>query len=132
MNEIVQWAKQWPEAQVIPIKLLEAQALTEAEKIRRNKFYENFGIQFEYDDPPKNKSGKSRPMLAGALKTNFSWQQNISVHSVLDTMLDLQTKNEQLESDFQGATVGIEYLKKQLDELERRSIFRLILNLFRK
>lgn len=132
MNEIVQWAMLWPKAPVAIIKLMEAQARTEDEKIRRNKFYENFGIHFAYDDPPHNTTGKSLPMLAGELKTNFSWEENISVHTVLDTLLELKTQNEQLTSDLQGAKTGIRFLRTELEKMERRSIFRPLIDLIRR
>ena len=75
MDEIVTWAKRWPEASVLPVHLLEGQAYEE-NKDRRNRFYERFGIEFDYADDNK-KAGKSKPMLGVQLLNVNSWKENI-------------------------------------------------------
>ena len=65
MNEIFQWVQQWPEATVNGIELLAGQGHGD-NKARRNWFYEQFGLVFDYTDP-EHREGRSRPMLAGAL-----------------------------------------------------------------
>lgn len=65
LNEIVHWVQQWPEANVMPVKLLKSDARGE-NKSRRNRFYENFGLTFEYEDDGKS-AGQSLPMLAKEL-----------------------------------------------------------------
>ncbi|MGY6564208.1 MAG: hypothetical protein ACXIU5_05665 [Halomonadaceae bacterium] len=62
MNEIVRWVKQWPEASVMPVELLESDAHG-VNKERRNRFYENFGFVFDYEDG-RRVSGQSIPMKA--------------------------------------------------------------------
>jgi len=47
MNEIVLWARQWPTVAVNPIELLEGQAYN-GNRARRNRFYEQFGLVFNY------------------------------------------------------------------------------------
>lgn len=80
-NEVVVWAKQWPEAQVHTIKLLSTQAYDE-NKERRNRFYERFGIAFDYTSPSREE-GKSRPMKVSELKLVDSWKKNIKEHHLL-------------------------------------------------
>ncbi len=62
MNEIVKWVKQWPESNVKPIALTDGLA-TPDNKERRDRFYEKFGLEFEYSSPERA-SGYSRVMLA--------------------------------------------------------------------
>lgn len=50
MNEIVEWVQHWPEESVDGIKLLARQAKDD-NKARRNWFYEQFGLVFDYIDP---------------------------------------------------------------------------------
>lgn len=91
MNEIVTWARQWPEARVEPIELSATQAYGE-NRARRNRFYEQFGIVFEYHDSER-RSGVSKPMLAAELTPVGTWQSNIrerAVHECLgDALHDL-------------------------------------------
>ncbi|TJZ66691.1 hypothetical protein [Chitiniphilus eburneus] len=75
MNEIVQWVRQWPEATVRSVELLSGQAHGE-NKARRNRFYEQFGLKFDYRDP-EQREGLSRPMLSEALTPVETWQSNI-------------------------------------------------------
>lgn len=82
MNEVVQWAQQWPEATVNSVELLAGQAHGD-NKARRNWFYEQFGLVFDYADL-EHWEGRSRPMPAGALSTVETWRQNIVEHRMLD------------------------------------------------
>ena len=82
MNQIVLWAKRWPTAIVAPIKLLSGQADPE-NKARRNRFYEQFGLVFDYTDQDE-KEGQSRPMPAGMLTQVETWSANIREHNVAD------------------------------------------------
>lgn len=88
MNEVVMWARQWPNATVRPISLVSAQA-SEDNKTRRNRFYEQFGLTFDYEDT-EQRAGISRPMTASALTPVASWQSNISeldIHDYLGELL---------------------------------------------
>lgn len=99
MNEIVAWAKQWPEASVNPIRLVDSQTDTES-SIRRNRFYERFGLAFHYHSD-KNKPTQSEPICAANLKQVDSWKKNIREHDWLDAMddltLDLETTKLELK-----------------------------------
>jgi GNAT superfamily N-acetyltransferase len=79
MNEIVRWAKQWPDANVWPITLLIGQASAD-NKERRNRFYEQFGLIFNYNDLSR-RSGESRSMKVMDLKESNAWVENIKVIS---------------------------------------------------
>jgi len=65
MNEIVKWAKQWPDAEVRRISLSPVDGSSE-NKDRRNRFYEQFGLRFSYSDPDL-RGGVSKPMLVSGL-----------------------------------------------------------------
>ena len=80
MNEIVQWVQQWPNAIVKTVSLHSDQAHGN-NKERRNRFYEQLGLEFDYDDA-EHKQGCSRPMLAKQLKRVETWKENITVHSM--------------------------------------------------
>jgi hypothetical protein len=95
-NEVVVWAKQWPEAQVHNIKLLSTQAKDE-NKERRNRFYERFGIAFDYTSPSREE-GKSRPMKVSELKLVDSWQKNIKEHNVLHYISDILSSEYEAQS----------------------------------
>lgn len=85
MDKIVTWSQQWPNANIKPIHL-RADDATEDNKNRRNTFYENFGIIFDYDNEQK-RSGYARPMLAKQLVNHSSWKKNIIEHPIrLDVM----------------------------------------------
>lgn len=97
MNEIVRWVQQWPSATVASIKLDAGQAQPN-NKERRNRFYEQFGIVFDYDDEQR-RSGKSRPMLSKDLKTVETWRKNIVEHTMHDYLESLVDLNERISSD---------------------------------
>lgn len=80
MNEIVTWVRQWPEATVRSVELLEGQAHSE-NKARRNRFYEQFGLVFDYRDAD-HREGLSLPMYASELKPVETWKANIRERDV--------------------------------------------------
>ncbi|WP_270820043.1 hypothetical protein [Aeromonas sp. Y311-2] len=84
MNQIVKWAKQWPDATVRSIELLAGQAYSE-NKVRRNRFYEQFGLVFDYKDS-EQREGLSQPMLAKALIPVDTWSSNIREREVRDAL----------------------------------------------
>jgi GNAT superfamily N-acetyltransferase len=86
-NEIVTWAQYWPEATVYSVTLLAGQA-GEDNKARRNRFYEQFGLVFEYADP-EHREGKSLPMLVKALMPVETWKANIKERQALDYIADI-------------------------------------------
>jgi GNAT superfamily N-acetyltransferase len=115
MNEIVSWAKRWPRARILPIHLREEQAYKQ-NKDRRNRFYEQFGIEFDYVDENKT-AGISTPMLAANLVNSSSWEANIRELDLHGYMTFLLT-----ESQRQG--YAISSLNGQLESL-RNSLVRI-------
>lgn len=99
MNEIVSWVKQWPEAEVNPIRLSSAQATVD-NKERRNRFYESFGLEFTYTDSDQ-KEGRSKPIKAGALKQNLKWQENIEVVEFIPFLENIMSKTNQQRMDLE-------------------------------
>jgi len=95
MNEIVQWAQQWPDASVNPIELKKGQGCSENKK-RRNWFYEQFGIVFDYVDP-ENREGISRPMLVNELMIVKTWEKNIKEHETMNYLSDVLFAKEHAE-----------------------------------
>ena len=100
MNEIVQWVQQWPEATVNGIELLAGQGHGD-NKARRNWFYEQFGLVFDYTDP-EHREGRSRPMLAGALVKVETWKQNITEPRMLDYLAAVLYAEERATSELQA------------------------------
>ncbi|CAN7383296.1 hypothetical protein [Variovorax sp. LjRoot178] len=88
LNEIITWAKQWPEAEVKTITLNASDA-SPNNKLRRNRLYEQFNIAFDYDQGSDGASGRSRAMLADELKTVDTWALNIVERQMLDYVAEL-------------------------------------------
>jgi GNAT superfamily N-acetyltransferase len=77
MSKVVEWVKQWPEASVRSVHLDLGQAQIH-NKERRNRFYEQLGLVFDYQDWEHN-AGTSRHLLAHQLKIVDTWKRNITV-----------------------------------------------------
>lgn len=121
MNEVVQWLKQWPDAEINPIELMSAHALDNTSKIRRNRFYERFGISFDFTDESQ-KVGKSRPMTASELQTVDTWRQNIR-EVRFDTYLEgMYHKQQLLEFELQEASAAEKHLNRDLREASNRPL----------
>lgn len=112
-NIIVGWAKQWPDAQINSIRVEEVDAYEE-NRLRRNRFYEQFGLMFDYADD-RCRSGRSRLMPARDLHQVDAWEQNIIVHSVDDHLGMVLKQNYQLRSDLAARERAIATLSARLD-----------------
>ncbi|WP_152038199.1 hypothetical protein [Paraburkholderia hospita] len=86
MNEIVRWARQWPDADVNNIQLLEGQAY-KRNTVRRNRFYEQFGFTFDYMDA-QHRAGMSHPVKVRDLKAVESWKDNIAERRMFDFLME--------------------------------------------
>lgn len=96
MNEIVAWAKQWPLARVNSI-ILNASQADKDNKLRRNRFYEQFNLTFEYTDDNRE-AGSSLTIPASELMTVTTWGENIRewpVHQFIGHLL-LQRRQVEL------------------------------------
>jgi GNAT superfamily N-acetyltransferase len=115
-NEIVLWAQRQgnPDAGVRTISLLEGQAGA-SNKDRRNRFYEQFGIHFDYADVD-HKAGTSRPMVVAQLVPLPLIPANIEELHLFDYLGDLVTREE-------TASREVSFLKRANKELhaERRA-----------
>lgn len=120
MNVIVEWVKQWPDAEVNPIKLLTGQARGD-NKARRNRFYEQFGLIFDYLDPGQ-REGVSLPMQVRALSVVETWKSNIFEHRMFDYLAEHLDAVESTQSKFSALHHAYEHLSAELKNAEARPL----------
>lgn len=82
MNEIVVWAKHWPDAKVQHIALVPGQAVDDDDRQTRNAFWRKFGLTLHFDDADE-RGGHSLPMKASELTPCRTWTANIAVIPLL-------------------------------------------------
>jgi hypothetical protein len=124
LNEIVCWAKQWPDATVDPL-LLSVQQATPDNRDRRNRFYERFGVRFVYRTEDRF-AGESLPMTAADLIPVESWKQNIRVDGVFEA---LRVQADRLIGETrkrQEAEAALDRLKAEYEALRSRRLVRLV------
>jgi hypothetical protein len=121
LNEIVLWAKQWPGAKVVPINLISGQAHGD-NKERRNHFYEQFGLEFDYTGPDRT-AGQSRPMLAGELHPVETWQENITEHHLMDFLVDTLNTREMALSELEFRDRAVRELMLEQRQAEAHPFF---------
>ncbi|WP_138922435.1 hypothetical protein [Hylemonella gracilis] len=97
MNEIVLWVQQWPEARVRPIKLVAGQA-GEDNKERRNLFYTQFGIKFDFRDS-EQREGVSKPMLVKELTPVENWKESIGERDVREYISEMLSERDLLKAE---------------------------------
>lgn len=102
MTEIVSWARQWPSAEVMQIKLSwedeKPGAWDGMNKPRRNRFYEQFGIEFDPSETESQITARSKYMLAENLTTDDAeraWRLNIQEINAGDWLVDQQRQLEE-------------------------------------
>lgn len=120
LNEIVIWAQQWPDATVRPIELVDGQA-DDGNKTRRNHFYEQFGLEFDYHDH-EHRQGLSKPMPAGQLTPVDKWKLNLEVIDVREYLADLLYANEQLETQMSQRNRAIKYWTDEVKNADARPL----------
>ncbi|ENY6785113.1 hypothetical protein ACF1CY_002577 [Providencia rettgeri] len=128
MSCVIEWARQWPNAAVIPIGLSDIDATNNMSenKNRRNRFYEQFGIKFEYKDANKT-SGRSKNMFVSDLvdnKTIFK-EHGGSIKKIEDFPYYFESKMSSLDREIQEKV----FLQNKLKKIESRHLFR-VLNFF--
>ncbi len=126
-SQIVLWAKQWPEASVHPITLMEGQA-DDANRERRNHFYERYGFEFDYDTPER-RTGKSRPLTASQLQVVRTWTANITETDPLDHLRKSRTDMAILVNDLKTQKVANDYLRTDLEKA-RKSPFLWMIDIY--
>ena len=117
MNEIVGWAKQWPAAHVNEIELLEDN--DEVNRLRRNRFYQQFGIEFEWKGAPENSEAIAKPMLTDALSQIESWKTYIREHDIDNFIGDMIYERKDAKLIIKNLS---ENLKEHHDNLSQRPI----------
>ncbi|NKF94868.1 hypothetical protein GO290_01947 [Ralstonia solanacearum] len=120
MNEIVTWVQQWPEATVRSVELLSGQARDD-NKARRNRFYEQFGLVFDYRDP-EQREGLSNPMLAAALTPVETWKQNIREKDVREYLGEVLYERDQLELELSLRERAVKNLSDEIKRAEARPV----------
>ncbi len=120
MSEIIAWVKRWPEANLQKISLIEGQAGNE-NKERRNRFYEQFGIKFEYIDARKE-AGRSIEMKSNELIIVDTWKQNISELNPVKFMSDILQDRERSFHDNNSKSNQIAHLQKEKTHAYRHPI----------
>ncbi|MBA0218800.1 GNAT family N-acetyltransferase [Pectobacterium brasiliense] len=123
-NEIVSWAKQWPNADVNSIRLGPKDA-TEDNLERRNKMYTGAGLEFDYDDDEK-RTGRSREMKASKLIVLSSWKKenggNIAIQNIDDYINNLIKENKSLKHEMENKKLSINSLNQKISMMESKTI----------
>lgn len=120
MNEIVTWAKRWPEASVNSVELMIGQGGDE-NKERRNHFWEQFGLEFDYSDP-EHRTGRSKPMLAKDLNQVEEWAKNITELRVQDYLSELLHTRQQALWEVKQLNSAFNDTRAELRKAEFRPI----------
>jgi GNAT superfamily N-acetyltransferase len=101
MNQVVAWARQWPDVIVKPIWVSHVDGYEENRE-RRNRLYEQFGLFFNYSDASR-RDGTSVPIPAGLLNLTGAWRDKITecpLENYLDAAL---SENERLTFELKNA-----------------------------
>jgi GNAT superfamily N-acetyltransferase len=117
MNEVVNWVRQWPQAEVAPVKLIEGQARG-ASKERRNRFYEKFGLVFDYRDAD-HREGLSRPMPAASLQPIESWKENLRELEMRGYINEVLTNSERESLELKTLRQAFKELWRGVQAAER-------------
>lgn len=99
MNQIVSWARQWPDVPVESIWVASADGYNKNRE-RRNRFYEQFGLVFKYSDAER-REGHSAPIPAGLLNLSGAWRSNITEYPLDDYLGSLLRENVRLANELQ-------------------------------
>lgn len=118
MNVVVEWVQQWPDASVNPIELRMGQARAD-NKARRNRFYEQFGLEFDYLDSGK-REGISRSMQVRALNVVQTWEKNIFEHKMFDYLAEHLDAVESAQAKLAALNHAYVYLLKEQKNAEAR------------
>ncbi|EPL3138320.1 hypothetical protein NOX69_005101 [Pseudomonas aeruginosa] len=120
MWRVVQFLHQFPDAQVNPIRLSDAQAYR-SNRVRRNRFYEQVGLQFDYYDE-EHENGRSRPARAGDLILVETWKQNIQELRMGDYLKHQDSHVRGLCHEISTLENRCSSLQNALDDARRRPI----------
>ncbi|WKV95076.1 hypothetical protein [Halomonas sp. HAL1] len=139
MAEIVSWAKQWPTAEVMQIKLSwedeKPSAWDGINNSRRNRFYEQFSIEFIPSEAESQITARSKYMLVENLTTydaERAWRLNIQEMNASDWLVDQQLKLEEQGGQLAKLKRKAESSQATIDRIEahpyRYAVCRLFTN----
>jgi hypothetical protein len=139
MAEIVTWARQWPLAEVMKIELSWQDEKPGAHdgnnKVRRDRFYEQFGIEFIPSETESQITARSKYMLAENLTTDDAeraWRLNIQKVNASDWLVDQQRKLEEQEGQIAKLKRKAASLQTTKDRIEahpyRNAVCRFLTN----
>ncbi len=117
MNEIVRRAKQWPQAEIDQISISEVDAKTDIDRFRRNRFYEQFNIPFDYTTP-ENRSGRSKSITAENLEAVKTWESNIEVLTESQLLLYLVNESNRAKAKLDSEKSKSEFLEERLKKID--------------
>ncbi|MEL7968082.1 hypothetical protein AAG587_17065 [Vreelandella neptunia] len=125
MTEIVAWAKQWPTAEVMQIKLSwedEKPGAWDGMNVqRRNRFYEQFGIEFIPSETESSITARSKYMLANDLTTDDAeraWSLNIQEMNASDWLVEQQRQLEEQEGQLTKTKRMVANRQTTIDRIE--------------
>lgn len=121
MNEIVSWTKQWPGAEVHPVKLLDGQANDSSNKARRNRFYTQFGLSFDFEDA-RERAGQSRDITVEQLNTVDTWRLNIREQPLDEALRDALAAAQ--NADDRLGSLAAEYERFRTANAQHRILWR--------
>lgn len=126
MNQIIIWAKHnYLDAKLKMISLSENQAETDNRE-RRNRFYEQFGIQFNYKNE-KRESGTSKDdILINQLNPVESWTKNIKEVTVPDYFINNLKNIDNQKQKILDLTRANEWLRQDNEYYWNENIFQFI------
>lgn len=112
-SKIIAWAKQWPDADVDKIKIVEGDAQGD-NGIRRNGMYEKAGIVFQYYDEAHS-AGSSLPMKSFSLVEARSWKKNIIEIDMESYIIKQLGELESKEREISGLKSTVSYQRNRID-----------------
>lgn len=130
MNEIVSWVKQWPNADLKSIGLSSGQADSE-NKERRNRFYRQFGIEFEFTSASQAE-GFSKPMRASQLINSAKWKSRIEIVDAREYLANILDENLNLEFEVENQRRVKNEYKEDYDKAYRRPVIFMLQRLWFK
>ena len=122
MNQIISWAKHnYSSAKLDTIFLYQPQASPE-NKERRNHFYEQFGIKFNYSND-KKEEGISCPIKINRLNTVETWKKNIREEMIIDCITDMAETIKDQRSEIRDLSKGNKLLSESVEYYLKENIF---------
>ena len=120
MNEIVMWVQRWPDADVNSVALLSGQGADDNRE-RRNRFWEQFGLEFDYSDLVRQ-AGHSRAMLVKELTPTEAWKQNITERRMQDYLADVLYAEQRAVSELDRLTNALHRRVAEIKKAEDKPI----------